>query len=81
MGLLVIDEQQRLGVLQRDKIAGSNRGTHLLMTTATPIPRTLRMAMFGDIAFTEMETRRDKGKIITKMISDNHIGELYAFLS
>ncbi|MDR0652526.1 MAG: DNA helicase RecG, partial [Synergistaceae bacterium] len=30
---------------------------------------------------TEMETRRDKGKIITKMISDNHIGELYAFLS
>jgi ATP-dependent DNA helicase RecG len=28
-----------------------------------------------------METRRDKGKIITKMISDNHIGELYAFLS
>jgi ATP-dependent DNA helicase RecG len=81
MGLLVIDEQQRFGVLQRDKIAGSNRGTHLLMTTATPIPRTLRMALYGDIACTEMETRRDKGKIITKMTSDNHIGELYAFLA
>ena len=81
MGLLVIDEQQRFGVLQRDKIAGGNRGTHLLMTTATPIPRTLRMALYGDIACTEMETRRDKGKIITKMTSDNHIGELYDFLS
>ncbi|MDR1134053.1 MAG: DEAD/DEAH box helicase, partial [Synergistaceae bacterium] len=80
MGLLAIDEQQRFGVLQRDKIAGGNRGTHLLMTTATPIPRTLRMALYGDIACTEMETRRDKGKIITKMMSDNHIGELYAFL-
>jgi ATP-dependent DNA helicase RecG len=81
LGLLVIDEQQRFGVLQRDKIAGGNRGTHILMTTATPIPRTLRMALYGDIACTEMETRRDKGKIITKMTSDNHIGELYAFLS
>ncbi|MDR1580901.1 MAG: ATP-dependent DNA helicase RecG [Synergistaceae bacterium] len=81
MGLLVIDEQQRFGVLQRDKIASGNRGTHLLMTTATPIPRTLRMALYGDIACTEMEARPDKGKIITKMTSDNHIGELYAFLS
>jgi ATP-dependent DNA helicase RecG len=81
MGLLVIDEQQRFGVLQRDKIAGGNRGTHILMTTATPIPRTLRMALYGDIAFTEMATRPGKGRIITKMISDNHVGELYAFLS
>jgi ATP-dependent DNA helicase RecG len=39
------------------------------------------MAMFGDIACTEMEARRGKGKIVTKMTSDNHIGELYAFLA
>jgi ATP-dependent DNA helicase RecG len=81
MGLLVIDEQQRFGVLQREKIAAGNLGTHILMTTATPIPRTLRMALYGDIACTEMGTRRDKGKIITKMTSDNHIGDLYAFLA
>jgi ATP-dependent DNA helicase RecG len=80
LGLLVIDEQQRFGVLQRDKISSANRGVHLLMTSATPIPRTLRMAFYGDVAYTQMGTRPGKGQIITRVMSDNHIGELYRFL-
>jgi ATP-dependent DNA helicase RecG len=81
LGLLVIDEQQRFGVAQRDKIAFANRGVHILMTSATPIPRTLRMAIYGDIACTEMASRPDKGRVITRVMSDNHIDELYQFLS
>jgi ATP-dependent DNA helicase RecG len=80
LGLLVIDEQQRFGVLQRDKVSSVNRGVHLLMTSATPIPRTLRMAFYGDIAYTQMGTRPGKGRIVTRLVSDNHIGELYKFL-
>jgi ATP-dependent DNA helicase RecG len=80
LGLLVIDEQQRFGVLQRDRISSANRGVHLLMTSATPIPRTLRMAFYGDVAYTQMGTRPGKGKTVTRVMSDNHIGELYNFL-
>jgi ATP-dependent DNA helicase RecG len=80
LGLLVIDEQQRFGVIQREKVVSANRGVHLLMTSATPIPRTLRMALYGDISYTAMGSRPDKGKILTRVMSDNHIGELYKFL-
>jgi ATP-dependent DNA helicase RecG len=81
LGLLVIDEQQRFGVFQREKILSENRGAHLLMTTATPIPRTMRMAIYGDVACTEMASRPDKGRIITRVMSDNHTDELYKFLA
>jgi ATP-dependent DNA helicase RecG len=81
LGLLVIDEQQRFGVTQRDRVAAGNRGAHVLMTSATPIPRTLRMALYGDISYTQMASRPDKGRVVTKLMSDNHIGELYKFLS
>jgi ATP-dependent DNA helicase RecG len=39
------------------------------------------MALYGDIAYTQMGSRPDKGRIVTKMMSSNHVGELYEFLS
>ena len=80
LGLLVIDEQQRFGVRQRDRLASPDRGVHVLMTSATPIPRTLRMAFYGDIAYTQISSRPDKGRILTKLVSDNHVAELYRFI-
>jgi len=80
LGLIVIDEQQRFGVKQRDRLVSLNKGVHVLMTSATPIPRTLRMALYGDIAYTQMASRPDKGRILTKLVSDNHVTELYKFL-
>ncbi|MDK6763496.1 ATP-dependent DNA helicase RecG, partial [Escherichia coli] len=47
LGLAVVDEQHRFGVDQRDILA---RGVHTLVMTATPIPRTVAMTVFGDMA-------------------------------
>ncbi|WP_448206200.1 transcription-repair coupling factor [Azospirillum sp. sgz302134] len=47
LGLLVVDEEQRLGVRQKERLKAMASGTHVLTLTATPIPRTLQLAMAG----------------------------------
>ncbi|MCW2236975.1 transcription-repair coupling factor [Azospirillum canadense] len=47
LGLLVVDEEQRLGVKQKERLKAMAAGTHVLTLTATPIPRTLQLAMAG----------------------------------
>lgn len=48
LGLVVIDEQHRFGVAQRDKLLSGEKKPHLITMSATPIPRTLSMALYGD---------------------------------
>jgi ATP-dependent DNA helicase RecG len=49
LGLVIIDEQQRFGVAQRTLLREKGPMPHLLMMTATPIPRTLTLSHFGDL--------------------------------
>lgn len=49
LGLAIIDEQHKFGVEQRLKLVAKGEGTHSLIMTATPIPRTLSLAQYGDL--------------------------------
>lgn len=49
LGLVVCDEQHRFGVAQRNALLSKGEGTHLLVMSATPIPRTLALVLFGDM--------------------------------
>jgi ATP-dependent DNA helicase RecG len=57
LALAVVDEQHRFGVHQRLELAAKGRATDLLVMTATPIPRTLVLALYGDMAVSELREK------------------------
>lgn len=66
LGLILIDEQHKFGVMQRAKLAAANPNADILVLTATPIPRTLAQTAYGDLEVTTLdELPRGRGKIIT----------------
>lgn len=72
LGFVVIDEQQRFGVEQRYQLLKKGDAVDVLLMTATPIPRSLAMSLYGDLSLTTMEGTI-KGRIPVKswLIDDN----------
>ena len=64
LGFVVIDEQQRFGVAQRGVIRGKGENPHLLTMTATPIPRTVALTMYGDLDLSYLSDMPRGRKII-----------------
>jgi ATP-dependent DNA helicase RecG len=69
LGLVVIDEQHRFGVQQRLALAEKGEATHILLMTATPIPRSLTLTLFGDMDVSILnEKPKGRQAIATKAI-------------
>src|SRR6266581_4147513 len=71
LGLVVVDEQHRFGVEQRDALRGKAQGArpHVLVMTATPIPRTVAMTVYGDLDVSTLsELPRGRSPIATHVV-------------
>ncbi|MGZ8337905.1 MAG: ATP-dependent DNA helicase RecG, partial [Allosphingosinicella sp.] len=78
LGLAVVDEQHRFCVAQRMMLAGkAERPPHLLVMTATPIPRTLTLTHYGEMDVSRLdEMPPGRQPIETRVISDERLGEV-----
>lgn len=79
--LAVIDEQHRFGVLQRAAITAKGRNPHVLMMSATPIPRTLALTVFGDLDVSVIRTMPPGRKpVITHLARQGNEQKVYDYV-
>ena len=78
LSLVVVDEQHRFGVNQRQALAGKGEAPDVLSMTATPIPRTLALSLYGDVAVSSMAERPVKGAgVSTKVLPWAHVDDAW----
>jgi ATP-dependent DNA helicase RecG len=78
LGLAIVDEQQRFGVRQRGALLAKGTAADLLMMSATPIPRSLALVLFGDLGLSELrELPRGRLPVITHLTRQGNEGKVY----
>ena len=81
LGLAVVDEQHRFGVRQRGLLAGKAGAPHLLVMSATPIPRTLGLLLYGDLDFSLLdELPPGRKPVRTRAVPGERRRDMYGFL-
>ncbi|MCK6455382.1 MAG: ATP-dependent DNA helicase RecG [Phycisphaerae bacterium] len=81
LGLVIVDEQHRFGVRQRTLIRCKGTAPHYLVMSATPIPRTLAMTVFGDLDVTTLfDKPAGRSPIRTRVVPPLKVDELWSFV-
>ena len=81
LGLVITDEQHRFGVMQRAKLKEKTEAAHLLVMSATPIPRSLALAMYGDLDITRItDMPKGRQKIDTFVVNESYRKRLNDFI-
>jgi ATP-dependent DNA helicase RecG len=81
LGLAIVDEQHRFGVIQRLKLIRKGVYPDVLVMTATPIPRTLALTLYGDLDVSVLdELPPGRKPIITKHVTEERIEQVWSFL-
>ena len=81
LGLVIIDEQHKFGVVQREQLVRKGRYPHLLVMTATPIPRTLGLTLYGDLDVSVIdELPGGRGQIKTFIRTADKLPKVWEFI-
>jgi ATP-dependent DNA helicase RecG len=81
LALVVVDEQHKFGVRQRTTIRGKGYAPHYLVMTATPIPRTLALTVFGDLDVSVIdELPPGRGRTTTRCVEAGAMDEVLSFV-
>lgn len=81
LGLVIADEQHRFGVAQRAELAEKGKNPHVLIMTATPIPRTLAFILYGDLDISVIdELPPGRKPVATYAVGESMRKRIYAFL-
>ena len=81
LGLVIADEQHRFGVAQRSKLSAKSSDPHLLVMSATPIPRTLALIMYGDLDVSILdELPPGRQTVDTFLVTESYRPRINAFI-
>ncbi|MDO4419999.1 MAG: ATP-dependent DNA helicase RecG [Ruminococcus sp.] len=81
LALAITDEQHRFGVAQRTKLLSKGKGVHLLVMSATPIPRTMGLVLYGDLDVSIIdELPKGRRKIRTMLIDSSKRNRAFNFI-
>jgi ATP-dependent DNA helicase RecG len=81
LGLVIIDEQHKFGVAQREQLVRKGNYPHLLVMTATPIPRTLGLTLYGDLDVSVIdESPAGRGRVKTFVRAADKLPKVWEFI-
>lgn len=81
LGLVITDEQHRFGVKQRASLANKGNGIHTLVMSATPIPRTLGLILYGDLDISILDELPPGRQVIrTDVVNSSYNNRIYKFI-